>query len=139
MPQIPAIDVNEAVHQYLFVAIDRASRWVDIDILPEKTAANVRDVLHRLVKNAPFTIQTILTDHGKVFTDRFCATGERKPTERHRFDCHGIEQTPAHRHPPPSDPWHGRALQGTPCRGALATIRFDSAQNLADTLTGDVQ
>jgi hypothetical protein len=36
LPQMP----DEPAHQYLFVAIDRASRWVDVEILPEKTAAN---------------------------------------------------------------------------------------------------
>jgi hypothetical protein len=71
------------------------SRWVDAEILPEKTAANARDVRHRLVEKVPFTIEKILTDNGKEFTDRFCATGEREPTGRHLFDqdCarHGIE------------------------------------------------
>jgi transposase InsO family protein len=40
-------------------------------------------------------ISRILTDNGKEFTDRFCPTGERKPTGNHLFDqeCaeHGIE------------------------------------------------
>ena len=79
LPQMP----DEAAHRDLFVAIDRASRWVDAEILPEKTAANARDVRHRLVEKAPFTIEKILTDNGKEFTDRFCATGEREPTGRH--------------------------------------------------------
>ena len=68
---------------------------VDVAVLPEKTAANARDFLRRLIEKAPFTIEKILTDNGKEFTDRFGATGEREPTGRHRFDqgCarHGIE------------------------------------------------
>ncbi len=91
LPQMP----DEAAHQYLFVAIDRASRWVYVEILPEKTATNARDFLRRLIAKAPFKIEKILTDNSKEFTDRFCATGEREPTGRNLFDqgCahHGIE------------------------------------------------
>jgi transposase InsO family protein len=51
-------------------------------------------LLQRLVAQAPFKVQQVLTDNGKAFTDRCCATGERAPTGRHRFDraCeqHGI-------------------------------------------------
>ena len=132
---------DEAAHQYLFVAIDRASRWVYVEILPEKTAANARDFLRRLIEKAPFTIEKILTDNGKEFTDRFCATGEREPTGRHLFDqgCahHGIEhRLIAPRHPQTNgmvERFNGRIAE------VLATTRFDSAQNLADTLTGYVR
>ncbi len=137
LPQMP----DEAAHQYLFVAIDRASRWVYVEIFPAKTAANARDFLQRLVEKAPFTIDKILTDNGKEFTDRFCATGEREPTGRHRFDqgCarHGIEhRLIAPRHPQTNgmvERFNGRIAE------VLATTRFDSAQSLADTLTGYVR
>ena len=36
LPHMP----DETAHRDLFVAIDRASRWVDVEILGEKTAAN---------------------------------------------------------------------------------------------------
>ena len=137
LPQMP----DEAAHQYLFVAIDRASRWVYLEILPEKTAANAHAFLRRLVEKAPFTIETILTDNGKEFTDRFCATGEREPTGRHLFDqgCtrHAIEhRLIAPRHPQTNgmvERFNGRIAE------VLATTRFDSAQNLAETLTGYVR
>jgi hypothetical protein len=90
LPQLP----DETAHRYLFVAIDRASRWVYVEILGEKTAHNAAEFLQRLVDNAPFKVQKVLTDNGKEFTDRFGATGERDPSGRHRFDraCeqHGI-------------------------------------------------
>ncbi|TCT21225.1 integrase-like protein [Thiobaca trueperi] len=77
----------------------------------------------------------------KEFTDRFCATGEREPTGRHLFDqgCahHGIEhRLIAPRHPQTNgmvERFNGRIAE------VLATTRFDSAQNLADTLTGYVR
>jgi len=39
---------DEATRRYLFVAIDRATRWVFVRILPAKTAANARRFLRDL-------------------------------------------------------------------------------------------
>jgi hypothetical protein len=90
-PQMPDGDA----HRYLFVTSDRASRGVFLALLGTKTAAHAAGFLQRLVDKALFPVQKVLTDHGKEFTDRFCATGERDPTGRHHFDrtCvrHGIE------------------------------------------------
>ena len=72
LPQMP----DEDAHRYLFVGIDRASRWVYVEILGEKTALNAAGFLQRLVAQAPFKVQKVLTDNGKAFTDRCCATGE---------------------------------------------------------------
>jgi transposase InsO family protein len=137
LPQMP----DEAAHQYLFVAIDRASRWVYVEILPEKTAANARDFLQRLVEKAPFDIEKILTDNGKEFTDRFGATGERQPTGRHLFDQGCAQQGIEHRLIAPRHPQTNGLVERFNGRIAevLATTRFDSAQNLADTLTGYVR
>ena len=71
LPQMP----DEDAHRYLFVAIDRASRWVYVEMLDAKTAANAAGFLQRLVDKAPFQVQKVLTDNGKEFTDRFCVTG----------------------------------------------------------------
>jgi transposase-like protein len=89
LPQLP----DEDQRRYLFAAIDRATRWVYVEILPEKSAACAQRFLTNLLQAAAFKITQILTDNGKEFTDRFCATGEREPTGKHRFDriCH--EQT----------------------------------------------
>ena len=127
---------DETAHRYLFVGIDRASRWVYVEILGEKTAANAAAFFQRLIAQAPFTMQKVLTDNGKEFTDRFCATGERDPTGRHRFDgaCaqHGIDHRLIKpRHPQTNgmvERFNGRISE------VLATTRFDSAQSLADTL-----
>ena len=82
LPKMP----DETSRKYLFVGIDRATRWVYLEILPEKTASNASDFLKRLIDKAPFKIKIILTDNGKEFTDRFSPTGERKPTGKHPFD-----------------------------------------------------
>jgi len=91
LPQMP----DENQRTYLFVAIDRATRWVYVEILKDKAAASANGFLKRLIAKAPFTITKLLTDNGKEFTDRFCATGEHHPTGAHAFDrvCaqHAIE------------------------------------------------
>lgn len=127
---------DEAVHQYLFVAIDRASRWVYVEMLSEKSVAHAAAFLQRLVEKAPFKIQQLLTDNGKEFTDCFCATGERDPLERHRFaqtcEHHGI----AHRLVKPRHPQtSGLGERCDGCIGeVLATTHFDAAERLEETL-----
>ena len=129
LPRMP----DETAHRYLFVAIDRASRWVYLEILGEKTAKNAAEFLQRLVDKAPFKVQKVLTD----FTDRCCATGERDPTGRHRFDrtCaqHGIDHRLIKpRHPQTNgrvERFNGRISE------VLATTHFDAAQSLEETLS----
>jgi len=79
LPQMPDQDQRT----YLFVAIDLATRWVYVEILKDKSATAASGFLKRLIDQALFNIATLLTDNGKEFTDRFCATGERQPTATH--------------------------------------------------------
>ena len=71
---------------YLFVGIDRATRWVYLETFYDKSAASAAQFLQRLVAKCPVVITKVLTDNGKEFTDRFCATGEREPTGSHAFE-----------------------------------------------------
>jgi transposase InsO family protein len=156
LPQMP----DETQRRYLFAAIDRASRWVYVEVLTDKSMRSAKSFLNRLIKAAPFTIHKILTDNGKEFTDRFCATGERKPTGSHPFDTlcakHGIEHRlikPRHPHKfagsefgplkagPKGEP-QGRGKQTNGMierfkgriQEVLATTRFDSSQSPEETL-----
>lgn len=132
LPKMP----DEEQRRYLFAAIDRASRWVYVEVFKDKSARSAKAFLGRLIKAAPFTIQKILTDNGKEFTDRFCATGERTPTGSHPFDTvcaqHGIEHRLIKpRHPQTNgmiERFNGRIQE------VLATTRFDSSQSLEETL-----
>ena len=54
---------DETSRRYLFVAIDRATRWVFIRIFKAKTAANARRFLRDLERACPIRIRTILTDN----------------------------------------------------------------------------
>ena len=114
---------DESEHRYWFSAMDRASR-------------HAAAFLDRLVKKAPFTLQKGWTDNGKEFTDRFCPTGERGPTGRHRFDQQG-HQNPIEprwikpRHPQTNgmvERFNGRISE------VLATTHFNSAERLEETL-----
>jgi transposase InsO family protein len=82
LPKMP----DKKARSYLFVAIDRATRWVFAHIYSAKTAANAADVIAKLHKAFPATIHTILTDKGKEFTNRFTRAGERTADGSHPFD-----------------------------------------------------
>lgn len=133
LPQMP----GERARSYLFAAIDRASRWVYVEILPDKTAASASGFLERLVQTAPFRLTKVLTDNGKEFTDRFCATGERKPTGAHAFDQVCATNTIEHRLIKPRHPQTNGMVERFNGRIAevLATTRFQSAEHLHETLT----
>ena len=106
-------------------------------MLGEKTAAHAAAFCQRLIAQAPFKVQKVLTDNGQEFTDRCCATGERDPTGRHRCDRAGEQHGSDHRLIKPRHPQTtGRVAR---CKGrisaVLATTRCAAAQRLADTLS----
>jgi transposase InsO family protein len=86
---------DEAKRSYLYVAIDRATRWVFFEVHPDKQAKTAAGFLERVIAAAPFRIEKLLSDNGPEFTDRFVHGRERTPTGRHVFDVvcreHGIE------------------------------------------------
>lgn len=77
---------DQTSRSYLFVAIDRATRWVFVQIKKDKSAASARSFLDALHKACPIKITRLLTDNGKEFTDRLFASRERKPSGNHEFD-----------------------------------------------------
>jgi transposase InsO family protein len=132
LPRMP----DEADGTYLCVAIDRASRWVYFEILPDKTAAGARGFLERLAQACPFRIEKILTDNGKEFTDRFTAQGEREPTGRHPFDRGCLGLGAEHRLIPPGRPQTNGMVERFNGRVAeiLKTTRFRTAAELSTAL-----
>lgn len=127
---------DETSRRYVFVAIDRATRWVYIAIKRHKTAAAARSFLNAVAKAAPFKIQTVLTDNGKEFTDRLFGKHAKEASGAHEFDalCEalGIE----HRLTQPRTPqtngmverFNGRLEQ------VLRSHHFNSAEDLEQTL-----
>ncbi len=95
---------DEDRRRYLFVAIDRATRWVFVRIYPARTAANARRFLRDLERAAPMKITRILTDNGKEFTDRLFGLRKRAATGNHEFDRLCADLTIEHRLAPPMRP-----------------------------------
>jgi IS30 family transposase len=56
---------------FVFVAIDRATRFVHIEVVPQRDAATIAACLERFLAASPCQVHTILTDNGSEFTDRF--------------------------------------------------------------------
>jgi transposase InsO family protein len=131
LPQMP----DETARRYLFVAIDRATRWVFIGIYPDQTDASAVHFLERLHAAAPMHITKLLTDNGSQFTDRFQSKA-RKPTGEHHFDVRckalGIE----HRLAPPRHPQTNGMVERFNARisEVVAQTRFKSARELEETL-----
>ncbi len=95
---------GEKQRRYLFVAIDRATRWVFLQVKRSKTAKAARAFLRAVVAACPVRIQKVLTDNAKEFTDRFTVNGERTPTGKHLFDQECAAQNIEHRLIPPRKP-----------------------------------
>jgi transposase InsO family protein/transposase-like protein len=132
LPQMP----DETSRSYLFVARDRATRWVHIAIKPDKSAASAKAFLRELTEAFPGTIHTILTDNGKEFTDRFTAAGERTPTGNHPFDQQCGENNIEHRLTKPFSPQTNGMVErfNGMIQRVIDTTRFESATELHDTL-----
>lgn len=127
---------DETTRRYLFVAIDRATRWVFIAIKPNKTAAAAKAFLKAVHQACPIKIVKVLTDNGKEFTDRLFASRERKPSGQHEFDqlCQslGIE----HRLTKPRHPQTNGMVERFNGRisDVLNTRHFISGEDLSTTL-----
>ena len=131
LPQMP----DESTRRYLFVAIDRATRWVYFRIYRDQSEASSTDFLRRLQRTAPMKIVKLLTDNGSQFTDRFTSR-LKEPSGKHVFDlaCNdlGIE----HRLAPPRHPQTNGMVERF--NGRISELvnqtRFASAHELETTL-----
>ena len=99
LPQMP----DESSRRYLFVAIDRATRWVFLRTYGDQTERSSVDFLRRVHKAIPFKIDKLLTDNGSQFTDRFTSK-DKQPTGQHVFDKQCQELNIEHRLSPPRHP-----------------------------------
>jgi transposase InsO family protein len=91
---------------YLFVAVDRTSKYAFARLVQKANGAAARAFLDELVAAVPYQIHTVLTDNGTQFAD--LPKNRDGPTARmrgHPFDrlCweHGVE----HRLTKPNHPW----------------------------------
>jgi transposase InsO family protein len=86
---------------YAYVAIDRATRFVYLEILPNRRAETAAAFLERFLNRFPLTVHRILTDNGSEFTDRFAVDKKDKPHDKpsgaHPFDRACARHAIAHR------------------------------------------
>ena len=127
---------DEDRRRYLFVAIDRATRWVFVRIYPAQTAANARRFLRDLERAAPMKITRVLTDNGKAFTDRLFGLRRRAATGQHEFDLLCAELGIEHRLAPPMRPQTNGMVERFNGRieDVLQSHRFHSGEDLEQTL-----
>ena len=127
---------DEDRRRYLFVAIDRATRWVFVRIYPAQTAANARRFLRDLERAAPMQITRVLTDNGKAFTDRLFGLRKRAATGQHEFDMLCAELGIEHRLTPPMRPQTNGMVERFNGRieDVLQSHRFRSGEDLEQTL-----
>lgn len=67
--------------RFLFVAIDRASRYVHLAVKDDETAASATAFLKEALSAFPFKVTRVLTDRGSCFT----ADAFEKACDRHRL------------------------------------------------------
>ena len=74
---------------YVFVAIERTTRFVHVEIIETRSGPIVAGCLQRFLESFGYPVHTILTDNGSEFTDRFGDARWRKRdngTGEHPFD-----------------------------------------------------
>ncbi len=68
------IDITEACTEtgklYLFVAIDRTSKFAYVELLEKQGKIQATEFLKNLIEKVPYKIHTILTDNGVQFTNQ---------------------------------------------------------------------
>jgi transposase InsO family protein len=137
LPQMP----DEAERRYLFVAIDRATRWVHMEIYTDQTENSSVDFLAKVKAACPVRIIKLLTDNGSQFTDRFTSRkkdpeGKPIPSGKHVFDVLCKQCEIEHRLIPPRHPQTNGMVERF--NGRISEIinqtRFASSIELETTL-----
>ncbi len=100
---------------YLFVAIDRTSKFAFVELHERATTRIAADFLNALVKAVPYRIHTVLTDNGLHFTDPAGDTwspaeikqmiASQQPFRAHAFELACARHDIDHRLTKPKHPW----------------------------------
>jgi IS30 family transposase len=128
---------------YMFVAIDRASKFAFVELHERATRRNATEFLRRLLKAVPYKVHTILTDNGVQFTTpgnvASAAKDIREALDRGELVwAHGFELVCAqndidHRLTKPNHPWTNGQVERMNRTLKEATVRryyYDSHDHL---------
>jgi transposase InsO family protein len=128
---------------YLFVAIDRTSKFALAELHQKATTRIAADFLHAVVKAVPYKVHTVLTDNGTHFTDPKGETWSpaeiREMIERKElFRAHAFEYACAlngvdHRLTKPKHPWTNGQVERMNRTIKEATVRrfhYDTHEQL---------
>ena len=145
------IDITEVRTEdgklYMFVAIDRVSKFAFAELHERATRRTAANFLHRLIDAVPYNIHTVLTDNGTHFTtpgNKRSATAEiRVAIEKGElFRAHAFELACAkagidHRLTKPNHPWTNGQVERMNRTIKEATVRryyYDSHDRLRSHL-----
>lgn len=137
------IDLTEVRTQqgklYLFVAIDRTSKFVFARLVEKATRQLAGDFLRELIKSVPYKIHTLLTDNGTHFTTpgngRSAAPDIREalhrgePFRAHSFELVCAQNDIEHRLTKPNHPWTNGQVERMNRTLKEATVRTYHYEN----------
>ena len=83
LPKLETTD-GERRKRFLYVAIDRASRWVHLAVRDDELASSAIAFLKEAIAAAPFQVTHVLTDRGSCFTAEGFEEACRKLKVQHR-------------------------------------------------------
>jgi transposase InsO family protein len=132
---------------YLFVAIDRTSKFVFVELHEKATRRVAADFLRRLIEAVPYKVHTVLTDNGTHFTspgnaasaaqDIKQAIERGEPLRAHAFEYACARNDIDHRLTKPCHPWTNGQVERMNRTIKEATVRayhYETHEQLRDHL-----
>jgi len=133
---LPSID---GMRRYLFVAIDRATRYMFFKVYDNKTAENAQDFMNHCVDEFPFVLDYVLTDNGLEFTNHLIISKKRTACRKtSKFDEVCQKYKIKHRLTKPFTPKTNGMVErvnGTIKRATILVTKYMNMNELNDGLS----